>query len=161
MVTFLLTLLFCCLPIISSQDCISIDQPDDGYLHQPTTLHCKVGSAGSGDENISMAWYFNEKPLNNSPTYLSSVLGNNVHISEDYDWKITSAWDEVSETFSLTIKNTTLMDDAAYTQWECHKINSTCSDSVCHTFVVNGKCFINRKKFMIESNAALKSTNDV
>ena len=143
MAIFLLTLLVCCLSIISSQDCISIDQPDDAYLHHPTTLYCKARTAGVWGDNYPMIWYLHNRSAR-TRKYLSYATEDGVTINQNYSWKITSEWDGVSATFSMTIKNATSMDDGAYTLWECEKRqagSSKCTGSARHAIDVKvGKC---------------------
>ena len=155
MANFLSILLFCYLPVIRSQVCISINQPDDAYLYQPTTLNCKVESSGGVGDKYSITWYMVDKSPNGR-TWLSYVADGTEGINPDYSWKITSEWDGDYDTLSLTIKNTTLMDDGAYTEWECQKTQGQCKDQVDHTFDVKSKWFVHRRKLIIESHTTVK-----
>ena len=122
MVIFLFTLSFC-FPSTDSQDCVSINQTDDAYLHQPTTLNCKVEISGAMDDDEDIKWYLVDRSSMTPKYYISIAFRiptkTVVDINPDYAWKYTSEWDGVSKIFSLTIRNTTLMDDGAHTLWLC------------------------------------------
>ena len=98
-----------------------------------------------------------------TPVYYLSVafrLGTEfvVNINPDYAWKFTSEWDGVSAIFSLTIRNTTLMDDGAHTLWVCgamstflDEANTTCL--ALHVFDVKiGRC--NHRQYFWEGGGS-------
>ena len=134
LLTLITLLVFFCFSLTNSQNCVSIDQPDDAYLHEPTTLNCEVGTGAVGD-SYYIAWYLNNRSAR-TRKYLSYVTEEGVTINQNFSWKIASEWDGVFAVFSLTIENTTLMDGGAYTEWECDKTGGNCIGNAFHAFDV-------------------------
>ena len=142
-IVFSIMCMICSVSVISSKDCISIEQPNDGYLYNSTTLNCKLGSRVSGEKTFYLTWFIKVQPAVNftQVVFMYKDEGETtVILNKDYEWKFNTFWEEQSETLSLVLKNTTLEDDQLKTQWKCDISADVCPhDTELHGLEVKGK----------------------